>query len=80
MAFLLRRLAQPVIEQTAQILGSLAELWDEAQANAPVIRDWYARNVPEIARGWIDEGFQTLGQAVLSAGRPCRRLDRQLHQ
>jgi predicted PurR-regulated permease PerM len=68
MAFLLRRLAQPVIEQTAQILGSLAELWDEAQANAPVIRDWYARNVPEIARGWIDEGFQTLGQAVLSLG------------
>ena len=68
MVFLLRRLAQPVIEQTSQILGSLAELWDEAQANAPGIRDWYARNVPEIARGWIDEGFQTLGQAVLSLG------------
>ena len=68
MAFLLRRLAQPVVEQTAQILGSLAELWDEAQANAPGIRDWYALNVPEIARGWIDEGFQTLGQTVLSLG------------
>jgi predicted PurR-regulated permease PerM len=67
-AFLLRRLAQPVVEQTAQILGSLAELWDEAQANAPGIRDWYALNVPETAQGWIDQGFQTLGQAVLSLG------------
>lgn len=67
-AFLLRQLAQPVVEQTAQILGSLAELWDEAQANAPGIRDWYALNVPETAQGWIDQGFQTLGQAVLSLG------------
>ena len=67
-AYLLRALAQPVIEQTAQILSSLEELWNEAQANAPGIRDWYALNVPEIARGWIDDGFQTLGQAMLSLG------------
>ena len=79
-AFLLRQLAQPVIEQTAQILGSLEELWDEAQANAPGIRDWYARNVPEIARGWIDDGLPDPRSGRALAGRQCRRLDRQLHR
>ena len=68
MGFLLRSLAQPVIEQTAQILGSLEELWNEAQANAPGIRDWYALNVPEMARAWIDDAFQALGQTMLALG------------
>jgi predicted PurR-regulated permease PerM len=57
-----------VIEQTTQILDSLEELWDEAQANAPEIRAWYELNVPQIARGWIDDGFETLGRAVLAVG------------
>jgi predicted PurR-regulated permease PerM len=68
LAVLLRSLAQPVIEQTAQILASLEELWDEAQANAPAARDWYEQNVPANARGWIDSGFESLGRAVLSLG------------
>lgn len=63
---LLRSLAQPVFEQTAQILGSLEELWREAQANAPGIRIWYEQNVPEVAQGWIDDGFEALGGAVLA--------------
>ena len=68
LAILLRGLAQPVIEQTAQILASLEELWEEAQANAPAARDWYEQNVPANARGWIDSGFESLGRAVLSLG------------
>jgi predicted PurR-regulated permease PerM len=66
LAILLRSLAQPVIEQTAQILDSLEELWAEAQANAPQIRAWYEQNVPEMARGWVDDGFETLGRTVLA--------------
>jgi predicted PurR-regulated permease PerM len=70
---LLRSLAQPVIEQTAQILSGLEALWEEAQRNAPVIRAWYERTVPEPARGWVDEGFQTLGQTVLALGGSAGR-------
>ena len=65
---LLRSLAQPVLEQTAQILSGLEELWDEAQANAPALQAWYAANVPPEARGWIDQGFETLGRTLLSVG------------
>lgn len=67
-SFLLRSLAEPVIEQTSQILGSLAELWDEAQANAPQISAWYEQSVPETGRLWIDDAFQALGQGLLSLG------------
>ncbi len=66
--FLLRELAQPVIEQTGQILSSLDDLWQEAQTNAPIIRDWYEQSVPENARGWVDDTFQTVGQALFSFG------------
>ena len=62
----LRSLAQPVIEQTAQILAGLADLWDEAQANSPRVQAWYEENVPPDAQVWVDEGFQTLGRTVLS--------------
>ncbi len=67
-SLLLSSLAEPVIEQTAQILGSLEELWTEAQANAPGIRAWYEQNVPATAQTWIDDGFEALGRTLLAAG------------
>ena len=64
----MRRLAEPVIEQTALILSSLEELWLEAQANAPGIRAQYEETVPEIAQGWIDDGFASLGRTLVAIG------------
>jgi predicted PurR-regulated permease PerM len=65
---LLRSLAEPVVDQTVFILDSLEEPWEEALANAGIVRSWYVESVPPIAQGWLDDAFATLGQAVLSVG------------
>lgn len=64
--FLLRSLAQPVIEQTSQIFSSLDALWQQAQANAPQLQAWYDLNVPAEAQVWVDQAFETIGRAALS--------------
>jgi predicted PurR-regulated permease PerM len=64
-AIVISVLLEPVMEQTADLLKSLSTYWNQLLAEYGTFDDWYAANVPNEARTWIEQNVGDIGQAVI---------------